>query len=268
MHRIIKYLNCEEFLSFVNLPADFEIEMAIIDCHIWMLIDRIKKIPNSKYKYLATRIETSLKSHGINKVSHLAVKKPDRFAKVIKSNTDKHFKAFTYHFNMAGFSRDNLYKGIDALVWSNVFMQKVERYSEIVYKFSEYLVKNYQKIQNEPIENINRCMIEFDIYLEEPGYKEKIEKINPRVPKEEFEKEFAQDKEIKSYYYNYLVSKDEDVKHYSKVYPNENQELGEKDMKVEQRKHVESSWEKGVELFKRWSGDVTRSLRDKLGLQK
>lgn len=56
MHRIMKYLNCEEFLNFVNLPADFEIEMAIIDCHIWMLIDRIKKIKNSKYKYLATRL--------------------------------------------------------------------------------------------------------------------------------------------------------------------------------------------------------------------
>lgn len=81
-------------------------------------------------------------------MSHLAVKKPDRFAKVIKSSTDKHFKAFTYHFNMAGFSRDNLYKGIDALVWSNVFMQKVERYSDIVYRFSEYFVKNYLKIQN------------------------------------------------------------------------------------------------------------------------
>ena len=182
LNRVINYLLSEEYKRFIDLPKDFEIQMAMLDCHIWMLIDRYKKVGGLKYKYLAAKLEASVKGHGTTEVGHLAIKKADRFSKVIKTNTDTHIKAFTYHFNMAGFSRHNKYKGVDALVWSNVFLQKVERYSDVVYSFSEYLIKSYEKIQNTPLEVLDSCMFEFDVHILEPGFKERIIAENPPLP--------------------------------------------------------------------------------------
>lgn len=52
------------------------------------------------------------------------------------------------HFGVSDITRNNHYKGIDALVWSILFFEKVDRYGDEVYLMSEYLVKNYQMIQN------------------------------------------------------------------------------------------------------------------------
>ena len=51
------------------------------------------------------------------------------------------------HFCYYEQTKNNNYKNIDALVWSCIFREKVERYGEEVYLFSEYFVKNWEHIQ-------------------------------------------------------------------------------------------------------------------------
>jgi cellobiose-specific phosphotransferase system component IIB len=48
---------------------------------------------------------------------------------------------------------------------------------------SEYLIKNYQMIQNYGEEDLKNGMIEFDAYLVDPKYKEIITKVNPPLSK-------------------------------------------------------------------------------------
>lgn len=47
---------------------------------------------------------------------------------------------FDFHFFMNAKSVDNPYYKLDALIWSSIFHEKVPRYSDKVYKMSEYFV--------------------------------------------------------------------------------------------------------------------------------
>jgi len=57
---------------------------------------------------------------------------------------------FDLHFYINGKSVDNPYYKLDALVWSCIFHEKVPRYSEQVYKMSEYFVAHYQFLKSVP----------------------------------------------------------------------------------------------------------------------
>ena len=48
--------------------------------------------------------------------------------------------AFDFHFFVQPKSVENPYYKLDALVWSEIFQEKVPRYSDKVYKMAEYIV--------------------------------------------------------------------------------------------------------------------------------
>ncbi len=50
-------------------------------------------------------------------------------------------QVFDRHFNTI--YKDNPYVKLDALVWSTIFFEKVQRYSDEVYIMTEYFYKNY-----------------------------------------------------------------------------------------------------------------------------
>ena len=64
-------------------------------------------------------------------------------AMIIRMNNN----AFSYHFNYNPKTKDNPYIKIDALVWAIVYAEKVERYADEVYLFSEYIIKNYEAMK-------------------------------------------------------------------------------------------------------------------------
>ena len=76
-----------------------------------------------------------------------------------------------FHFIASDITKNNYYKGIDALVWSTLFFEKVNRYGDEVYLLSEYLIKNYRMIQNYNEEDLLNGLIEFDAYVVDPRYK-------------------------------------------------------------------------------------------------
>lgn len=88
-----------------------------------------------------------------------------------------------FHFSISNITKDNPYKGIDALVWSILFFEKVNRYGDEVYLMGEYLVKNYQMMQHYNEQELLDGLIEFDAYLVDSKYKEKIQAINPPLSK-------------------------------------------------------------------------------------
>lgn len=110
-------------------------------------------------------------------------------------------KAYDTHFNKR--FKDNVYKKIDALVWSTIFFEKIDRYAEGVYLMSEYMIQNFNYIQTLDLSTIEECNINFDVYLLGLDYKQKILKENPKLEQEEFEKEQLSKNPIKKYYYNY-----------------------------------------------------------------
>lgn len=56
-------------------------------------------------------------------------------------------KNFDHHFYINAKTVDNPYFKIDALVWSCIYHEKVPRYSDKVYKMSEYLIRSFNYIK-------------------------------------------------------------------------------------------------------------------------
>lgn len=48
----------------------------------------------------------------------------------------------------------------------------------------EYLIKNYQMIQNYTENDFLNGLVEFDAYLVDPKYKQLIQQVNPPLSKE------------------------------------------------------------------------------------
>ena len=106
------------------------------------------------------------------------------------------------HFNRSHITKDNLYKGIDAMVWSIAFAEKIHRYADEVYIFSDYLIQNFKHMQQHTQEDIFNGIIEFDPYLINLNYRQIIEKVNPPLSPAEFEKQFNSNSSKKDYYYS------------------------------------------------------------------
>lgn len=80
--------------------------------------------------------------------SKLNVKKENILIRNLHKMLWQNAGVLRFHFAISNITKDNPYKGIDALVWSILFFEKVNRYGDEVYLMGEYLIKNYQMMQN------------------------------------------------------------------------------------------------------------------------
>jgi hypothetical protein len=110
---------------------------------------------------------------------------------------------FDFHFYINGKSVDNPYYKLDALVWSCIFHEKVPRYSEQVYKMSEYFVGHYQYLKSVPFTQIEKGMIDWSAYRVPFNYQNKVIKMNPPLSEEEFEREHESPYKVKKYHYSF-----------------------------------------------------------------
>lgn len=110
---------------------------------------------------------------------------------------------FDFHFFINAKSVDDPYYKLDALVWSNIFHEKVPRYSDKVYKMSEYMMQHYQFLKTLSFEEIERGVIDWCAYRVPFNYRTKLIRVNPQLGEEEFEKEFNAPYSIKKYHYNF-----------------------------------------------------------------
>lgn len=74
----------------------------------------------------------------MDRIGKIHLKKKNDFIKDVNHFMVNNRNAFDRHFNVL--YKNDPYEKIDALVWSTIFFEKVERYSEEVYLMSEYLI--------------------------------------------------------------------------------------------------------------------------------
>lgn len=137
------------------------------------------------------------------KVSGIHLKKKNDFIKDLTTFMRLNRNTFDRHFNLNVKTAHNPIYKIDSLIWSTVFFEKVDRYSPIVYRMGEYLLKNYQAIKKLSLLDIEKGLINFDIFRMDFDYKEQILEVNPQLTKEEFEAELDSPNEIKKFFYTY-----------------------------------------------------------------
>ena len=110
---------------------------------------------------------------------------------------------FDHHFKKNPTTSKNPYYKIDALAWSNIYLEKVDRYSPEVYLMGEYIVKSYNYFKQLSFDDIDKGRFHFDAYRCDLDYYEKIVKINPPLSEEEFEAELDSPSVKKKFFYNY-----------------------------------------------------------------
>lgn len=154
-----------EFQRLLRIPPDFQIELAVLHFHGWLLMDFARRIGGSIGTYMARKLQHNLRGVVVERIGKLNIKKKQDFQKNVSQVLRLNLNVFDYHFNKSPVTKENPYVKIDGLIWSTVFLEKVDRYSEEVYLFSEYAVKSYQMMKEMTEEQFMTCMVEFDAYI-------------------------------------------------------------------------------------------------------
>mgnify|MGYP006893775702 CR=1 FL=1 len=147
------------------MPQDFHINHAIANMHIWLVYNRLRDFSENKFAFMMK--EDLLDA--FNRMTKDEMDNVDVLRKMKKiEDLDNYMFAirrnFDFHFLINAKSVDNPYYKVDALVWSSIFHEKVPRYSEQVYKMSEYLVQHFLYLKSLSYVEIEKAIIDWSAY--------------------------------------------------------------------------------------------------------
>jgi len=201
--RAIFYASSIEFTRVMDVPPDFHIEHSIVNLHIWLLIDRLKKFENTESKFMAKQMEHEFKRITLEKASQIHLRKKNDFINDVNHYMLNNRIAYDRHFNKNPKTSLRPYYKLDALIWSTIFFEKVERYSDIVYMMSEYFMKHYEYLETITFEDFLTNNIQWDVYRIPVTYKDQLQAVNPPLNTDELAAEVNSDKKVKKHYYSY-----------------------------------------------------------------
>ena len=136
-------------------------------------------------------------------VTQIHLKKKNDFVANLNFFKNLNQNLFEKHFFSDSKTSQNPYYKIDSLVWSALFYEKVERYSDHVYILSEYMIQHFRYLNTLSLEDFMTGQIDFDIYRNTLEYKEKIVALNRPLTEEEFDAELESSNPNKKFSYNY-----------------------------------------------------------------
>jgi len=201
--RIEDYINSIEFTHLLDLPPDFHIEFAIFNFHVWLIVRRLQREKSKKAELMWKCLLRSFERYTQREIMKIHLRKKNDFVKDINYFAEMNRNTFEKHFYSNYKTAQNPYYKVDALVWSTIFYEKVERYSDRVYLMAEYCVAHFRYINTLSVDEIYASQIDFDLYRNSLDFKEKIQEVNPPLTEEEFEEELNSENKIKSFFYNY-----------------------------------------------------------------
>lgn len=136
-------------------------------------------------------------------VNAIHLKKKNDFVANLKYFKDLNQGLFEKHFYSDPKTSLNPYYKIDALVWSSILFEKVERYSDTVYILSEYFIQHLKYLNSLDLDGFMNGQIDFDVYRTSLDFKEKIQAYNKPLTEEELEAELESPNPVKSFHYTF-----------------------------------------------------------------
>ena len=83
----------------MNIPPDFHIEHSLMNMHIWLIMNRLRKINTSLSNFIAKNLELIYKVYTEQKVFKIHLKKKNEFIKDVNLFMQNNRKAYDTHFN-------------------------------------------------------------------------------------------------------------------------------------------------------------------------
>lgn len=129
---------------------------------------------------------------------HKKIEELDNYLFAIRRNLD-------FHFFINGASTEQPEYKLDSLVWTCIFHEKVPRYSEKVYRMSQYILKHFEYLKTLEFTDIEKGLIDWGAWRVPYNSRQQFTRLAANVPlsPEEFEKEFESPYKTKKYHYNF-----------------------------------------------------------------
>jgi len=194
-----------EFNHILDVPPDFQIEIMFLNLHVWFLLNRFSDFNNSGFvgafkNYLLNQLESYVEDN----IMKLHINRKNDFILDTNHYLQNCQKFLTYHFKGNPKTISNPIYKLDALVWTLIFFEKVDRYDERVYIVANYILETYYYMQTLTIDDFKAFNMSFNVFRIPVNYRQRIEKINPPLSKAEFEAEKSKPADLKkSYRYDY-----------------------------------------------------------------
>lgn len=199
------FLLTEEFNKQFDCQLDFYIGNAILSMHIWLICQRLNNFKRSKNASELVQNILKLNKNICNSQFQYVdtLRRISKFNK-IEENAEEQKQKLHWHFNIYDCTVEDNYYKIDALVWTYIFREKIDRYDDRIYKMSHYLVYHFNKFKDLSYEDLKNMNFEFDLENSIPiNYKDSIEAINKRISDEQLFLENYHNFTYRSYVYSY-----------------------------------------------------------------
>ena len=205
-HKIFEAINdlvkSIEFNHILQVPADFHIEIGVFLMHVWLVCHRLKQLEDSELvMILLNRVDEAIYQQIIERVHSIHIRSPSTLQFRMEKYYVSLFLSLKKHFSVAPSSTNTLLQ-LDALVYSLIYQERVERYSDRVYLLASYLNENFKAINATSLEEILAGNLPFSVFKIPVDYKEQLVLTNPPLSKEEFEAELNSSSSKKKYKYS------------------------------------------------------------------
>lgn len=133
----------------MDVENDFHINHSIANMHVWLIYQRLRDFSENKYAF---QLKEEL-IESFNKLTRAEMNDVDVLRKQKKIDDIENYlfsirRNFDFHFFINSKSAEDPYYKLDALIWSCIYHEKVPRYSEKVYKMSEYMIQHYNYLKS------------------------------------------------------------------------------------------------------------------------
>ncbi|CAI2359543.1 unnamed protein product [Moneuplotes crassus] len=204
LQKLFQYPDTWEFVNQLEVEEDFHINHSIVNMHIWLVCTRLRDFTKNKFaEELALDLIDTFNGFTRNEIYDLDVMRKERKIESIENYLFAIRKNFDNHFYINGKTAENPYFKIDSLVWSCIYHEKVPRYSDKVYKMSEYLIKSFKYIKTLSYQDIEGGNFDWNACLTPINYEDRVIKYNIPLSEYEFQREMNSSYKVKKYHYNY-----------------------------------------------------------------
>lgn len=203
--RIEEYVKCIEFNTVLDIPPDFQIELIVLSVHVWAILNRLNDFQqNSLIVTLKHYLMNILYRKVENEVGALHINRKGDLILDSKHYIDNCIRFFNYHFRGNLETVDNNIYKLDSLVWTSVFLEKMDRYDRRIYLFSGYLLELVKAFEKKELEDFLRADLDINVFMIPFDYEEQLKKVNPPLSRDQLKIEQSKSKNSdKKYRYDY-----------------------------------------------------------------
>jgi hypothetical protein len=219
LSRLFIYLQSQEFAKVFDTELDFYIFNAMVSLHLWLICQRLQNFKRSKFaSELIDEILKMHKSYANQEFQQVdTLRKISKFKNIQELYEDQK-NTLHMHFNIYNPTVENNFFKIDALVWSQIFREKIPRYDDRVYKMSHYIIHHFNKFKEFNFDDFENFNVTFDLNCIPVNYKDSILVHNEKLSNENLFKEQYSDFVFKKYYYEYKTEIERDTKEMKKTF--------------------------------------------------